>query len=261
VSPGTPVAHRGRFNRGIYYVFLVVVLALLAWGGRQIVGMLAQVPAREWLVILKDAGWSLLRVLASVAIGTLWAVPFGIWVGLNPKLSNRFQPLIQYVASFPSPFIYPALFIMVLAVGGNLQWGSVLLILFGTQWYILFNVVGAAGAIPNDIVCCADILHLSGWRRWWKFLIPAVMPGLVTGWITAAGGAWNATIVSEILIVHGHHYEATGLGAYLSHASDAGDFARLTAAGLAMSLVVVLLNRTVWKRLQTLAVERCRFIT
>jgi len=153
------------------------------------------------------------------------------------------------------------LMLLVLAVGGTLQWGAVLLILFGTQWYILFNVVGAAAAIPNDILCCAEILHLSGWRRWWKFLIPAVLPGLVTGWITAAGGAWNATIIAEIVTVHSHTYEATGLGAYISHASDAGDFSRLTAASLIMALIVVLVNRTVWKRIQSVAIERCRFIT
>ncbi len=200
-------------------------------------------------------------MLAAVLLGTLWTVPFGIWIGLNPKLSNRFQPFIQFVASFPSPMIYPALLLLVLAVGGTLQWGAVLLILFGTQWYILFNVAGAAAAIPNDIVCCADILRLSGWRRWQKFLIPAILPGLVTGWITAAGGAWNATIVSEILTVHGHAYEATGLGAYISHATDAGDFSRLTAASLVMALIVVVVNRSVWKRIQSLANERCRFIT
>jgi NitT/TauT family transport system permease protein len=261
VPLGTPVAHRGAVNRGVYYVFLAILLALLAWGAQRIVAMLAHVPGNDWLIILRDAGLSLARVLASVLIGTLWTVPFGVWIGLNPKLSNRFQPFIQYVASFPSPMIYPALFMAVLAVGGNLQWGSVLLILFGTQWYILFNVAGAAAAIPNDIICCAEIMHLKGWRRWWKFLIPAVLPGLVTGWITATGGAWNATIVSEILTVHGANYEATGLGAYLSHASDAGDFSRLTAAGLVMALVVVTVNRTVWKRLQAVATERCRFMT
>jgi len=156
--------------------------------------------------------------------------------------------------------IYPAITFLVLAIGGSLQWGAVLLILFGTQWYILFNVAGRAAAIPNDIVCCAEILHLDGWRRWSKFLIPAVLPGLITGWITAAGGAWNATIVSEVQTFHGHTYTATGLGAYISGATDAGDFPRLTAASLAMALIVVVVNRLVWKRLQAVASDRCRFI-
>ena len=261
VPPGTPPPQRGAINRGIYYFFLAVIVLALGLGAQRVGAQLTRVRGGEWVVILKDAGLSFSRVLASVLLGTLWTVPFGVWIGLNPRLSNRLQPFIQFVASFPSPMIYPALLLMVLAVGGTLQWGAVLLILFGTQWYILFNVAGAAAAIPNDIVCCADILRLSGWRRWQKFLIPAILPGLVTGWITSAGGAWNATIVSEILTVHGHLYEATGLGAYISHATDAGDFARLTAASLVMALVVVTVNRTVWKRIQTLANERCRFIT
>ncbi len=261
VPPGTPPVQRGRFNRGLYYVLLALVLALLGLGARRLGLMLAQVEGSEWLIILRDAGLSFARVLAAVILGTLWTVPFGVWIGLNPALSNRLQPFIQFVASFPSPMIYPALLFLVLAVGGTLQWGAVLLILFGTQWYILFNVAGAAAAIPNDIVCCAGILRLSGWRRWRKFLLPAILPGLVTGWITAAGGAWNATIVAEILVVHGHPYEATGLGAYISHATDSGNFARLTAASLVMALIVVVVNRTVWKRIQTLANERCRFIT
>ena len=261
VPPGTPVAHRTQFNRGLYYFFLVVLVLLMAWGAQHLALLLTHVPRREWFVILRDAALSFARVLAAVLIGTLWTVPFGIWIGLNPRLSSRFQPVIQFVASFPSPMIYSALLVAVMAIGGNLQWGSVLLILFGTQWYILFNVAGAAAAIPNDIVCCAQILRLKGWRRWWKFLIPAVLPSLVTGWITAAGGAWNATIVSEIVAVHGHVYEATGLGAYISHATDAGDFSRLTAASLVMALIVVTVNRTVWKRIQTVANERCRFLT
>jgi len=253
VPPGTPAVHRGRFNRGIYYVFLVLLLLLIALGAQHLGLLVTRVKPAEWLVILRDAGWSFCRVLAALLIGTLWTVPFGIWIGLNPRLSGRFQPIIQFVASFPSPMIYSALLLAVLAIGGNLQWGAVFLILFGTQWYILFNVAGAAAAIPNDIVCCSEILHLSGWRRW--------LPSLVTGWITAAGGAWNATIVSEVVLVHGHSYEATGLGAYISHATDAGDFSRLTAASLVMALIVVTVNRTVWKRIQAIANERCRFLT
>ena len=261
VPPGTPPPHRGRFNRGIYFVFLAILVGLFAFGIRRLIVLLGHVPQHEWLVIVRDAGLSFIRVIAAVILGTLWTVPFGVWIGLNPRLSGRLQPFIQFAASFPSPMIYPALTLLVLALGGSLQWGAVLLILFGTQWYILFNVAGAAAAIPNDILCAAEILHLKGWARWQKFLIPAILPGLVTGWITAAGGAWNATIVSEIVPVHGHTYAATGLGAYISDATAAEDFPRLTAAALVMAILVVVVNRTVWKRLQTLANDRCRFIT
>ncbi len=259
VPPGTPPPHHGRFNRGIYFLFLVAVLVFLAWGAHRLATLLIQVKPAEWLEIMGDAGLSFIRVLATLLIGTLWAVPFGIWIGLNPRLSGRLQPFIQFVANFPAPMLYGWLLALVLLVGGSLQWGAVLLMLFGTQWYILFNVMGAAAAIPNDIVCCAEILRLDGWRRWQKFLIPAVLPGLVTGWITAAGGAWNATIVSEFVQDRQKTYMATGLGAYITRATNDGDFSRLTAASLVMAVIVVVVNRTVWKRLQSLANERCRF--
>jgi NitT/TauT family transport system permease protein len=194
-------------------------------------------------------------------IGTLWTVPLGIWIGLNPKLSGKLQPFIQFAASFPAPMIYPWILGLVLLLHGNLQWGAVLLILFGTQWYILFNVAGSAAAIPNDIISCAEVLHLSGWRRWTKFLLPAILPGLVTGWITAAGGAWNATIVSEVVSIGKIEYLATGLGSYISKAFDANNFPHLTAAVIVMSVVVVGINRSLWKRLQAIANDRCRFIT
>jgi NitT/TauT family transport system permease protein len=246
-------------GRGIYYTFIFGLLALLAWGAWRLYVLLAAVEGGAWLEILGDTGLSFLRVLAAVLIGTLWTVPMGVWIGLNPKLSNRLQPFIQFAASFPSPMLYPWLVAVFLFLHGTLQTGAVLLILFGTQWYILFNVAASAAAIPNDIVSCAAILHLRGWNRWTKFLIPAVLPGLVTGWITAAGGAWNATIVSEIVPIGDKTYTATGLGAYISKASADNNFPHLTAALIVMAVVVVGINRLLWKRLQNLANDRCRF--
>jgi NitT/TauT family transport system permease protein len=184
-----------------------------------------------------------------------------VWIGLNPKLSSRLQPFIQFAASFPAPMIYPWILLLVIKLGGSLQWGAIPLIMLGTQWYILFNVTAAASAIPNDIRSCASILRLDGWRLWRRYLLPAIAPGLVTGWITAAGGAWNATIVSEYVHTGGQLYQATGLGALISRATDAGDFPKLTAAVLVMAVIVVGINRTVWKKLQTIANDRCRFGT
>ena len=261
VPPGTPPAHHGLVNRLVYLLFLLTMIGLVVWGGQRLVVLLTVVRSHEWVIILRDAGFSFARVLAAMVLGTLWTVPFGIWIGLNPKLAARFQPVIQFAASFPSPMIFSWLVFLVLAVGGSLQWGSVLLIIFGTQWYILFNVAGAAAAIPNDMICCAAILRLRGWRRWQKFLIPAVLPGLITGWITAAGGAWNATVLAEAVTVGPKTYLATGLGQYINQAAGAMDWARLTAASLVMAFFVVAVNRLVWKPLQTIANDRCRFIT
>lgn len=254
-APASPLAS------GLYRLLIGAVLAGLMWGTWRLVLLLGRVSAGDWMEILRCTGISFGRVLVSVALGTLWTVPVGVWIGLNPKLSSRLQPFIQFVASFPAPMIYPWILAMVLMVGGSLQWGSIPLIMMGTQWYLLFNVAAAASAVPHDIVSCAELLRLSGWRRWRQFLIPAIFPGLVTGWITAAGGAWNATIVSEYVQVGDKLYEATGLGAFISRATNDGNFPRLSAAVLVMAVVVVGINRALWKPLQTLANERCRFIT
>jgi NitT/TauT family transport system permease protein len=260
-EPDAPPPKPGRRGLVVYSVLVAALLALIGWGAMRLFLLVGQVGLSDWLAIAGYAGISFTRVLASVIIGTLWAVPLGIWIGLNPKLSSRFQPFIQFAASFPAPMLYPWLLALVFMLHGNLQWGSILLMLFGTQWYILFNVAGAAAAIPNDIISCAEILHLKGWARWGKFLIPAVFPGLVTGWLTAAGGAWNATIVSEYVRVGPVLYQATGLGAYIERMSETGDFSHLAAATIVMAVMVVGINRTVWKRLQVYANDRCRFIT
>jgi len=261
LSPGETPAPPSRRNKVVYAGLILLLVALLGWGGLHLIWLLAQVHLHDWTEIFRDTGITFVRVMAAVIIGTLWTVPFGVWIGLNPKLSGRLQPFIQFVASFPAPMLYPWLLGLIFFMHGTLQTGSVLLILFGTQWYILFNVAGAAAAIPNDILSCADILRLKGWSRWSKFLIPAILPGLVTGWLTAAGGAWNATIVAEYVTSGTQVFQATGLGAYITRMGNASDFPRLAAAGLVMAGVVVFINRLVWKRLQTLANDRCRFIT
>jgi NitT/TauT family transport system permease protein len=261
VEPGGPLPKHSRLGRAIYYIFVTCLVAVLAWGAFSLVLLLRGVKLSDWEEIMADTGFSFLRVLAAVLIGTIWTVPLGVWIGLNPKLSNRLQPFIQFAASFPSPMLYPWLVAVILFVHGTLQTGAVLLILFGTQWYILFNVAASAAAIPNDIISCAAVLRLSGWTRWSKYLIPAILPGLVTGWITAAGGAWNATIVSEIVQIGSTTYTATGLGAYITNASNANNFSKLTAAVIVMAVVVVAINRVLWKRLQNLANDRCRFMT
>lgn len=257
VTPLQPTP--ARTGRWVYRALLAVLLAGLAWGGVRLLLLLGGVPWADWREILYCTVISFGRVLAAVALGTVWTVPVGVWIGLNPRLSSRLQPFIQFAASFPAPMIYPWILGLVLLAGSTLQWGAIILILLGTQWYILFNVAASAAAIPNDIVSCATLLRLDRGRQWTRFLLPAIFPGLVTGWITAAGGAWNATIVSEYVTAGGRLYQATGLGALISRATDAGNFSKLTAAVLVMAVVVVGINRGLWKKLQALADTRCRF--
>jgi NitT/TauT family transport system permease protein len=269
VPPPTPVAQQPALgstpenqhvrNRTVYWIFVGALLVVIGWGLARLLTLLAQPSLGDWIEILRSTLFSFLRVLAAVILGTLWTVPLGVWIGLKPKLAARLQPFIQFVASFPAPMLYPWILGVVLALRGSLQWGAVPLIMMGTQWYILFNVAASAAAIPNDIVSCAELLRLPKWRRWKRFLLPAIFPGLVTGWITAAGGAWNATIVAEYVPVGDKTYEASGLGDFISRATNNNDFPKLAAAVLVMAIVVVGINRSLWRRLQNVANDRCRF--
>ena len=251
-----------RFGNWIYRLVLLLIVCVIALGLVQLARLLYQVSLAEWARVLADAGITFGRVFLAVALGTLWTVPVGVWIGLNPRLSSKLQPFIQFAASFPAPMVYPWILAVFLHFSTTpLEWGAIPLIMLGTQWYILFNVASAASAIPNDIRSCAEILRLSGWRRWKRFLLPAIAPGLVTGWITAAGGAWNASIVAEYVQDDGKLYQATGLGALISQSTAAKNFPVLTAASIVMAMIVVGINRTVWKKLQFIVNERCRFGT
>ncbi len=243
----------------VYATVLAGVFAISGFGLFQLGTMLAKVPAGEWLSITGAAGITFLRVVCALLISSLWTIPVGVWIGLNPKWARTLQPVIQFAASFPAPMLYPLVFGLVLAVGGTLEWGAIILMMLGAQWYILFNVAAGAQAIPADMIACADIFQFRGWARWRRFLLPAIFPPLVTGWITSAGGAWNASIVSEYLQQGGKTFTATGLGATISEATASGDFNCLAASVVVMAVCVVAINRTFWKTLQRKGDRYCRF--
>jgi NitT/TauT family transport system permease protein len=246
-----------RWNR----LLLIPALALIAYGGWSVLLLLAAVKPGEWLTIVADLLLTLVRVLAAVGLSTLIAVPIGIAIGSTPRLARYLMPLTQIAASFPSPLVFSNLFALILLVGGNLQWGSVILMMLGTIWYILFNVISGASAVPQDIRACAQLTHLSRWQRMRTLWLPGIFPALTTGWITAAGGAWNASIVSEYLQDHNPPLQARGLGAYISDAQAQGHFPQLAAAVMAMALFVVFFNRAVWKRISAHAQERYQLLT
>jgi NitT/TauT family transport system permease protein len=233
-----------------------VLMAFLLFGGWRLYALLRQLPFRDYPPILRACGWTLGRVLLSTAIGTLWTLPAGLAIGLSPRLSRIFQPVVQVAASFPAPMLFP-LVIEVLSVAGvSLGWGSVVLMLLGTQWYILFNVIAGAMATPSDLREAAHSYRLNLRQRFMSLYLPAVFPYLVTGWVTAAGGAWNASIVAEIMNFKGKLLTTNGLGAQISQAAERADFPHLAAGVTVMAVVVVLFNRTVWKRLYQLTEER-----
>jgi NitT/TauT family transport system permease protein len=237
-------------------MLLAILLAVLVFGAWNLVHLLRRVPVAQWGTLGTSAGWTLGRVLLATAIGTLWALPAGLAIGLSPRLSRVLQPVVQIVASFPAPMLFPIVIAALTAAGVSLGWGSILLMLLGTQWYILFNVIAGAMAIPADLREAARSYRLRGWRRFRALYFPGVFPYLVTGWVTAAGGAWNASIVAEFVTFKGRTLVAHGLGAQISAAAAAADFPRLAASILVMSAIVVLFNRTVWRQCYRIAEER-----
>jgi NitT/TauT family transport system permease protein len=234
----------------------VIMLLLLGTGAWRLVGLVANVPGRAWAEIIFASGLTLSRVFAAVALGTLWALPCGIAIGVSPRLSRLLQPVAQVLASFPAPMLFPAAIAAMFALNIPLGWGSVALMLLGTQWYILFNIIAGAMAVPADLQEAATSYKLSAFDKFFKLYVPTAMPYLVTGWITAAGGAWNASIVAEYVTYKQKTISAFGLGSQISMAAEHADFPRLAAAVMVMSAVVVLLNRALWHNLFNFARQR-----
>jgi NitT/TauT family transport system permease protein len=235
----------------------ILFAGLLLLGGWHLLLLLAEVPAGEWLGIGSALGLTALRVSGVLFLGGLWTVPVGIAIGSSPRLSRVLQPVIQVIASFPVPMLYPL--IAPALVGLGLPFGvvSIALMLFGTQWYVLFNVVAGAIAVPHDLREVAAVCRLPSIRRVGRLYLPGIFPYLLTGLITAAGGAWNASIVAEwVPVGEGQVLTARGIGASISRAFDTSDDGHLAASVLVLCVALVLLNRFVWKPLYRLADER-----
>ncbi len=259
--PSAPEAARpSAVTSWLSLALFVCLLGVLLIGAVRLALMLWHVPLGQWAEMPLAMVLTLGRVLLAVVLGTLWTLPVGLAIGRSPRLSQLLQPAVQVAASFPAPMLYPLAVLAFEHVGMSLQWGSVFLMLLGTQWYILFNVIAGATAIPADLKEAAVSYRVNGWQRFWVLYGPAVFPYLVTGWVTAAGGAWNASIVAEKLTfgtkVTGEIPPATGLGALITEAFDQGNFDLLAASVIVMSVLVIIFNRMVWKRLYHLAETR-----
>ncbi len=185
-------------------------------------------------------------------------MPAGVAIGMQPRWARRAQPLVQVAASVPATALFPVLLLVLIGLPGGLNLAAVALMLLGTQWYILFNVIAGAQAIPTDLREAGVVYKLRGWRRWRYLILPSLFPYLVTGMITATGGAWNASIVAEFVTFGGEQYQAFGLGSLIAEAANDAAYARLAAGTLVMALLVVCLNRLVWRRLYRLAERRYR---
>ncbi len=255
-----PVLHHPSpspfWTRWVSLIIFSGLLIFLALGGLKLLFLIHSLSLLQWGPILSAALLTLMRVLTATALGTLWAVPAGLAIGLSPRLSRIFQPLVQIAASFPAPMLFPAAIAGLKMLNISLGWGSILLMLLGTQWYILFNVIAGAMAIPSDLREAAFSYRIGRWQKFTRIHLPAIFPYLVTGWVSAAGGAWNASIVSEYVSFHGKTIAAPGLGAYISTMAEKADFTHLAAGIMMMSTVVVLFNRLVWRSCYQLAEQR-----
>ncbi|MEO7086182.1 MAG: ABC transporter permease subunit [Gemmatimonadaceae bacterium] len=236
-------------------VALVWLVAAGAWSAARVVSILTW---HDWRYVLLCAGATFLRTTVALVLAAAWTIPAGVAIGMNPRLSHRIQPLVQIAASVPATAIFPILLFAMLALPGGLNLAAVGLMLLGTQWYVLFNVIAGAMAIPSDLREAAVTYHVTGWRRWKTLILPAIFPYLVTGMITATGGAWNASIVSEYVTFAGKKVSTLGLGALIAQAADTGRFPLLLAGTLVMSAIVIAGNRLVWRRLYALAESRFR---
>src|SRR6267378_3915874 len=196
------------------------------------------------------------RVMGTAVFGALWTVPVGVWIGTSPRVARLAQPLVQIAASIPATALFPVLLLLLIRAGGGMESAAMALMLLGTQWYILFNVIAGAMAIPTDLKEAASVFQFHRGERWRRLILPAIFPYLVTGMLTASGGAWNASIVAEYFHFQGKALSVRGLGASISRATDSGNLPVLLAATLVMSVIVVTVNRVLWQRLYRLAATR-----
>jgi NitT/TauT family transport system permease protein len=239
---------------------VVSLLGILYAMGRMIF-MLTVLSRAELRGIFLGAGATFLRVELTLLLAGLWTIPAGVFIGLRPRLSAIAQPIAQIAASVPATALFPIVLLLLIRIGGGLGIGSIVLLLLGTQWYILFNVIAGATAIPSDLKEVCTVFRLDAIERWRKLLLPGIFPYMITGFVTASGGAWNASIVAEYFRFQGKTISTTGLGAVISHATDSGNFPVLVGATVVMSAMVVTVNRLVWRRLYALASTRFKLDT
>lgn len=255
--PASPLARRentfpwGTFIAGITGVGLF-------YGTYHAWGMLRTISQQEWMEIGIGVLATLLRVIASLVLALAWTVPLGVAIGTKPRLAAKLQPIVQVAASVPATALFPVFLLFMLPLPGGMNLAAVLLMLMGTQWYVLFNVIAGAAAIPKDLQDTAALLQLHRQERWRVLILPALFPYIITGAVTASGGAWNASIVAEYFDFGGRIWSIRGLGSIIARATAGGNYPLLLAATLAMIVTVATINRFVWRRLYRLAEEQYR---
>lgn len=239
-------------------LFGAAALVLIVLAAFHAALLLHEVPLRALATLLKGAGATFLRVNAALLIACLWTIPAGVAIGFHPRLANFAQPIAQIAASFPATALYPIVLLGLMRLGMGLGVGSIALMLLGTQSYVLFNVIAGAMAIPSDLREVSNLFHFGSLQRWTTVVLPGIFPALITGLVTASGGAWNASILAEYFHLKDQTLHTLGLGALISQASDAGNYPALLLATIIMALMVVTINRLAWRPLYRLAETKYR---
>ncbi|HEY4046050.1 MAG TPA: ABC transporter permease subunit [Acidobacteriaceae bacterium] len=247
-----------RPSRSLIVTSIGIAAVLVGFAALRALALMRGIHGAEIEELLKGAGATFLRVNAALLIASAWTIPVGVAIGFHPRLAKIAQPLAQIAASYPATAIFPILLIGLVRIGGGLGIGSIALMLLGTQWYILFNVIAGAMAIPSDLKEVANLFHFSRWQWWRTVILPGIFPYLITGLVTASGGAWNASIIAEYFHLKDQTLQTLGLGAQISAASDKGQFSILLLATVIMALMVVTINRLVWRPLFRLAETKYR---
>lgn len=249
-------AEAGVSNSALRWLLIAVVAASVLYAAQHAITMLRPVEGKQYFELLKGALATFLRINLSLALASAWTIPVGVAIGFNPRLARLAQPLVQIAASIPAPAYFPIILLALLKLGGGIGIGSIALMLFGTQWYILFNVIAGAMAIPTDLKEVATLFRFSNLERWKTVILPGIFPFLITGLVTASGGAWNASIIAEYFPLHNQTLKTVGLGAIISSATEQGEFPMLLLGTILISLMVVTTNRLLWRRMYRLAETR-----
>ena len=250
-----------RLRQRMAYLLLAGILVGLGFTVFHAIRELSDLHREDYVELFRSAALTFLRVNSALLLSALWTVPVGVAIGFSPRLARMAQPFVQMAAAVPATALFPIMLLFFLRFRGGLEFAAMLLMLLGTQWYILFNVIAGAMAIPSDLKEAAQIFHFASWDRWRFLILPGIFPYLVTGLVTASGGAWNASIIAEYFHFQGRTVSVPGLGSTISSASDAGRFDMLLASTLIMATIVVLINRLVWRRLYRLASSRFKLET
>jgi NitT/TauT family transport system permease protein len=241
--------------RWLCYIALIAIMFYAFGMGALLLGTIS---LWQWGQLSLMVVATFLRVIVSLALCLIWTVPIGVAIGMNPKIARWAQPFAQVAAAIPATALFPLFVLFLLRLSGTLEIPAILLMMSGIQWYLLFNIIAGASAIPQDLRYTASLMHMKGKGKWRDFILPSLFPYLVTGSVTAFTGAWNACIVAEYIVFQGKELSVFGVGSRMSEATDQGNYAMLLASTLTLVVVVVLVNRFVWRRLFQIAEDRYR---